>query len=95
MPLDELPMLSIEISVLTPLRDAAHALDFDLHADGIVLTCGRHSGCFLPQVARETGWTKEQLLGRLCTEKLGLRESAWRDATRAANTSGTCAGSAS
>jgi AmmeMemoRadiSam system protein A len=79
--LDELPMLSIEVSVLTPLRDAAHALDFDLHDDGIVLTCGRHSGCFLPQVARETGWTKEQLLGRLCTEKLGLRDTAWRDAT--------------
>jgi AmmeMemoRadiSam system protein A len=76
---DELPTLSIEISVLSPLRDAAHVLDFDPQHDGIVLTCGRHGGCFLPQVARETGWTREQLLDRLCVEKMGLRAGAWRD----------------
>src|SRR4051812_13272086 len=75
---DELPTLSIEISVLSPLRDAAHVLDFDPAHDGIVLTCGRHGGCFLPQVARETGWTREQLLDRLCVEKMGLRAGAWR-----------------
>ncbi len=76
---NELPTLSIEISVLSPLRDATHVLDFDPTHDGIVLTCGQHGGCFLPQVARETGWTREQLLDRLCVEKMGLRAGAWRD----------------
>ena len=76
---DELAVLELEISVLSPLVDASDPLDFDLQDDGIVLTCGRHSGCFLPQVARETGWNREELLDRLCVEKLGLDSRAWRD----------------
>jgi AMMECR1 domain-containing protein len=74
----DLPGLDIELSVLSPLVPAADALDFDLRGDGIYLTHGDRSGCFLPQVARETGWSKEQLLDRLCTEKLGLPPQAWR-----------------
>jgi uncharacterized protein len=75
---EDLPNLDIELSILSPLLPAAHPLDFDLVNDGIYLTCGEHSGCFLPQVARETGWAKEQLLERLCTEKMGLPGIAWR-----------------
>jgi AMMECR1 domain-containing protein len=29
-------------------------------------------------VARETGWTREQLLSRLCVEKMGLPADAWK-----------------
>jgi AmmeMemoRadiSam system protein A len=76
--LDELPRLLIEISVLSPLEPARDTLDFDLLNDGIFLHLAGHSGCFLPQVARETGWTKEQLLDRLCAEKLGLPARAWQ-----------------
>jgi AmmeMemoRadiSam system protein A len=76
--LDELPDLEIEISILSPLKPAATPLDFDLLNDGICLTIAGQSGIFLPQVARETGWTKEQLLDRLCTEKLGLTARLWR-----------------
>jgi len=48
--------------------------------EGIYLTFGESgAGCFLPQVARETGWSKEQLLDRLCVEKMGLLASAWHD----------------
>src|SRR5947199_283867 len=36
------------------------------------------AGCFLPQVARETGWGREQLLERLCVEKMGLPAASWR-----------------
>ena len=77
--LDELPRLQIDISVLSPLQPAAGPLDFDLRNDGIHLTWGERSGCFLPQVARETGWGKEQLLARLCVEKMGLPAHAWQD----------------
>jgi AmmeMemoRadiSam system protein A len=70
--------LEIEVSVLSPPREAKSPLEFDLLNDGIYLTFGGRSGFFLPQVARETGWTREQLLNRLCTEKLGLPAEAWR-----------------
>ena len=69
--------LEIEVSVLSPPREAPSPLDFEL-TDGIYLTFGGRAGFFLPQVARETGWTKEQLLDRLCTEKLGLPADTWR-----------------
>ncbi|CAN5362681.1 TIGR00296 family protein [soil metagenome] len=75
---DELPKLEIEITLLSPMIDAIDPLDFDPVEHGIFLTIGKESGCFLPQVARETGWSREQLLDRLCTEKLGLPRDAWK-----------------
>ena len=75
--LDQLSDLLIEISLLAPLRTAEATTDFDLLTDGIYVTIGDRSGCFLPQVARETGWSKEQLLDRLCMEKLGLPARSW------------------
>lgn len=75
---DELAKLEIEITVLSPLADASNPLDFDPLEHGIYLTIGQQSGCFLPQVARETGWTREQLLDRLSYEKLGMPRDAWR-----------------
>ena len=77
--LEELPRLQIDLSVLSPLRPAANPLDFDLLSDGIYLTWVERAGCFLPQVARETGWDKAQLLSRLCVEKMGLAADAWQD----------------
>jgi AMMECR1 domain-containing protein len=53
-------------------------MDFELLTDGIHLTIGGRVGVFLPQVARETGWLREQLLARLCTEKLGMPPTAWQ-----------------
>jgi AmmeMemoRadiSam system protein A len=74
----ELENLEVEISVLSPPREAANPLDFEPLVEGIYLTIGDRAGFFLPQVARETGWTKEQLLARLCSEKLGLHPEVWQ-----------------
>ena len=74
----DLPGIEIDISVLSPLMPAANPLDFDLQNDGIYLIISNRAGCFLPQVARETGWTKEQLLDRLCTEKMGFPARMWQ-----------------
>src|SRR5688500_4715054 len=74
----DLPLLEIEVSVISPLVPTSPPMSFDLLNDGIYLTCAGRTGCFLPQVARETGWTREQLLDRLCTEKLGIDPRAWR-----------------
>lgn len=76
--LAELPQLEIELSILSPLAPAENPLAFDPANDGIYLTVAGRTGCFLPQVARETGWGKEQLLQRLCTEKMGLPAFAWK-----------------
>ena len=77
--LAELPSLDIEISILSLMRPVLTPLDFQPEAEGVYLIHGSRSGCFLPQVARETGWSREQLLSRLCTEKLNLPPTAWRD----------------
>jgi AmmeMemoRadiSam system protein A len=76
--IQQLVGLEIEISVLSPMREASDPLAFDPQADGILLTIGSRSGCFLPQVGRETGWSREQLLERLCCEKLELAPGAWK-----------------
>ena len=75
---DDIPILELEVSVLSPPRQAATPLDFDPLSDGIYLIHGSRSGFFLPQVARETGWSKHQLLNRLCEEKLGLPHDTWQ-----------------
>jgi len=75
---DDVPLLELEISVLSPPRQASTPLDFDPMSDGIYLIHGSRSGFFLPQVARETKWSKQQLLNRLCAEKLGLPADVWQ-----------------
>ena len=77
--LAELPKLTLELSILSPMKPAPTPLDFDPQNDGIYLTCQSRSGTFLPQVGRQTGWSREQLLARLCTEKMGLPPNAWQD----------------
>ena len=75
----ELPDLTIEVTILGPLQKVNSPLDFDPKEHGIHLLFRGRTGLFLPQVGRETGWTREQLLGRLCTEKLGANELSWKD----------------
>ncbi|MBN2317084.1 MAG: AmmeMemoRadiSam system protein A, partial [Sedimentisphaerales bacterium] len=77
--LRELEQLDIEISVLSPLKRTDNPLSLRLGVDGIYIKRGHLSGCFLPQVADETGWTKEQFLAYCCAHKAGLAEDAWRD----------------
>lgn len=76
--LSELPFLQLELTLIGPMRQVATPLDFKPLEDGICLSIGPRSGVFLPQVARETGWTREQLLSRLCQEKLGFPPDAWK-----------------
>jgi uncharacterized protein (TIGR00296 family) len=77
--LDELAELDIEISVLSPLKKTDDPLSLRLGTDGIYIKRGCASGCFLPQVATETGWTKEQFLSYCCSHKAGLPDDAWDD----------------
>ena len=75
---EELPQLDIEISVLSPLKKTDDPLSLRLGIDGIYIKKGHHSGCFLPQVADETGWSKEKFLSYCCAHKAGLQPDAWK-----------------
>ena len=75
----ELDELSIEISVLSPLKKMENPLDFELGVHGIYIKRGPSSGCFLPQVATETGWSKEEFLSNCCSGKAMLPAEAWKE----------------
>ncbi|KPJ63110.1 MAG: hypothetical protein AMS15_01770 [Planctomycetes bacterium DG_23] len=75
----ELSEIDIEISVLSPLKRLENPLDFELGKHGISIKRGLRSGCFLPQVATETAWSKEEFLSHCCWSKAGLQPDAWKD----------------
>ncbi len=75
---DELKSLDVEISVLSPLKKTDDPGSLRLGVDGIYIKSGYRNGCFLPQVATETGWTAEQFLTHCCVQKAGLDPGAWR-----------------
>jgi len=76
---EELPELDIEISVLSPLKKTDDPMSLRLGVDGIYIKRGFATGCFLPQVADETGWTKEEFLSNCCLHKADLPGDAWKD----------------
>ena len=76
----ELDDLDIEISVLTPMRRIQSLDEFELHKHGIYIRKGFRSGTFLPQVADEVNWTKEEFVGHCSQDKAGLGWNGWRDA---------------
>ena len=77
---DELDDLDIEISVLTPMRRIQSIDEFQLHKHGIYIKKGHRSGTFLPQVADDVNWTKEEFVGHCAQDKAGLGWDGWRDA---------------
>jgi AmmeMemoRadiSam system protein B/AmmeMemoRadiSam system protein A len=77
--LGELKDIDIEISVLSPMQKIDNPDKIRLGVDGVLVRKGFRSGVFLPQVATETGWSKEEFLSNLCSHKAGLLPDAWKD----------------
>ena len=77
---EEWDQLSIEISVLSPLKRIHDISEFHYGKEGIYIKKGWHSGTFLPQVAEEVNWTKEEFLGHCAQDKAGLPWDGWKDA---------------
>ncbi len=75
----DLEDLEIDISALSPLQKIDDPLDFELGRHGIYIKKGSSNGCFLPQVATETGWTKEEFLSKCCSMKAKLSPDAWKN----------------
>jgi AmmeMemoRadiSam system protein B/AmmeMemoRadiSam system protein A len=77
--LDELKSIEIEISVLSPMERVKDVNDIKMGVHGVMVKKGFKSGVFLPQVATETGWSREEFLSNLCAHKAGLPADAWKD----------------
>ena len=77
---EELADIDIEISVLTPMRRIQSIDEFELHRHGIYIRKGYRSGTFLPQVADEVNWTKEEFVSHCSQDKAGLGWDGWKDA---------------
>ena len=78
--LEEMKDIDIEISVLTPMK-LIHSIDeFEMGKQGIYIRKGYHTGTFLPQVADEVNWTKEEFLGHCAQDKAGIGWDGWKTA---------------
>ncbi len=77
---EELEDIDIEISVLTPMRRIQSLDEFELHRHGIYIRKGYRSGTYLPQVADEVNWTKEEFVSHCAQDKAGIGWDGWRDA---------------
>lgn len=75
---EELASLEIEVSVLSDLEPTDYPASLVPGVHGIVIRRGVQSGCFLPKVAEERGWSAEEFLSSCCTMKAGLPADAWR-----------------
>ncbi|MEI7421313.1 MAG: AmmeMemoRadiSam system protein B [Prolixibacteraceae bacterium] len=76
----ELNRLKIEISVLTPMRRIKSIEEIELGKHGIYIKKGNYGGTFLPQVATDTGWSKEEFLGHCAQDKASIGWNGWKDA---------------
>jgi len=81
-PLDrsELDAIDIEISALTPFAQVKGSDQIRVGRDGVLIRKDGRSAVFLPQVATEQGWGRDEMLAQLCL-KAGLPEDAWRSET--------------
>ena len=76
--LDELDEIDIEISALSELEKVTDTDKIEMGTHGVLIRKGFSSGVFLPQVATETGWSKEEFMRNLCAHKAGLLPDAWK-----------------
>jgi AmmeMemoRadiSam system protein B/AmmeMemoRadiSam system protein A len=73
---DELEDITIEISVLGPLKEVDGPEDIRVGRDGLLVGSRFQEGLLLPQVAAELGWTPEEFLQNTC-RKAGFVPEAW------------------
>lgn len=76
----ELDEVEIEISILTPLKKIDSIDQIQPGKHGIYIKKGLNSGTFLPQVALETNWSLEELLGHCSRDKAGIGWDGWKTA---------------
>lgn len=74
---NELPLIDIEVSALTPLKRINDISEIEVGKHGIYIVKGLYRGVLLPQVATEYGWDREAFLDHTCL-KAGLPPGSWK-----------------
>jgi MEMO1 family protein len=74
----ELNDLTLEISVLSPLREITDINEIEVGRHGLYIVKGVYSGLLLPQVATEYRWDRMTFLRETC-RKAGLPPKAWQE----------------
>ncbi len=77
--LDELKDIDIEISVLSAMKKITDHEQIVMGKHGVMVEKGFRSGIYLPQVADETGWTRDEFMNNLCVNKAGISANAWKN----------------
>jgi MEMO1 family protein len=75
----ELKDIEIEISVLSQPWVVRDPQEIQPGVHGVIVKRGFRQGIFLPQVATEWNWGREEFLSNLCSHKAGLPPDAWKD----------------
>jgi AmmeMemoRadiSam system protein B/AmmeMemoRadiSam system protein A len=75
---EEMGIIEIEISVLTPMKRTEDPESVEVGRDGLYMIKGFRSGVLLPQVPVEYGWDRLRFLEQTCM-KAGLNPQAWKD----------------
>jgi MEMO1 family protein len=75
--LSELNKIELEISILSPMKSIKTSEEIVVGRDGVLLTKGSSSAVFLPQVAPENNWDRNEMLDHLCI-KAGLSKGCWK-----------------
>ncbi len=75
---EELPGLTLTLSLLSPPEVLDDPGDVVIGRDGLIIEQGGRRGLLLPEVPVELGWDRERFLDELCG-KAFLPPGAWRD----------------
>ena len=76
---EELPELVYEVSVLSLPFEIEDWKQIEAGKHGVIVRKGGNSGVFLPQVATENNWDKEEFLAQLCWQKAGLMPESYKN----------------
>ena len=76
--MQEVKDISIEISLLSPMRRIESLDEFTLGRDGLLMSLNGRRAVFLPSVATETGWDERTFLEEL-SMKAGLERNAYKN----------------
>ncbi len=79
--LEELPLIDIEMSVLSPMEEVEDVNSIEVGVHGLVVSQHGRRGLLLPQVAVEYEWDRERFLRETC-HKAGLPADAWQQGAK-------------
>jgi AmmeMemoRadiSam system protein A len=74
----ELPRITYEVSVLSPLRRATSIEQIKVGEHGLLMKNGDSEGLLLPQVPVEEKWDRQTFLEQTC-RKAGMAKDCWKE----------------